>query len=145
MITTEKETTTGRMDADILVGVARALDCIALQTAAEKRARILEKAFLRRARETYALSQPQLAPREPMALSTIWRASGKPRLVHWVVAGIGIVGDYLVHDDREFVACGAEVRGCHVGDETRWGRGTMKSDPINCLKCLELFRAAERS
>src|SRR5713101_4428726 len=114
---TENETTVGHMDADILFGVARALDCIALQVATEKRARILEVALLRRARETYAFAQPQLAPREPLALCTIWRASREPRLVHWLVGGTAIAGDYKVYEDRDFVACGAEVPGCYVGDE----------------------------
>jgi hypothetical protein len=78
-------------------------------------------------------------------LSSIWRTSREPRLIHWLVGGTAIAGDYKVYEEHDFVACGAEVPGCYVGDEERWGRGTMVEHPVTCPKCLELFHAAERS
>jgi hypothetical protein len=144
-IITETDMTAGRMDTDTLFSVARTLDCLALQVAPEQRARILEDALLRRAREIQELARPHPDLREPLTLRTIWRAGYEPRLVHWCVGGIAEAGGCGVFDDLEFAACGAEVSGCYVGEEATWGRGTMHEHPVTCPKCLELFRSAERS
>jgi hypothetical protein len=142
---THNETVAGRMDNDLVFAVARALDCLALELAPERRAKILEDALRRRARETHELTKCRPDPTEPLNSRTIWRTGHEPPLVHWVVAGLAAAGDCIAFEDRDFAACGAEVAGCYVGDEETWDRGTMAEHPITCPKCQVLFQAVEQS
>jgi hypothetical protein len=131
----------GRMDWDILYSQARALDCAVRQLAPDKREQILAAGLLRRAREMYHLVKHNPDPKEPVELRTVWRAGHEPRLVHWLVAGTATAGDCVAFEDRDFTACGAEVTGIYVGEETKYGRGLMDEQPVTCPKCLALLRA----
>ena len=132
----------GRMDADMVLAVARSLDCALLQLSSEKRALILETGLLRRARDMYRLVASTADSDEPLTLRTVCRRGHEASIVHWEVGGIATAGDCLAFEAHSFAACGSEVAGIHISEDERWRKGTMAEQPVTCPKCLALFRAA---